>query len=713
MDRRSALQAFGLCAALLSSCHDSPRRNPLDPELTAPVGAEVTLDDSAGAAVVTWSRYDGAQPFTEYRVVRNVIDQTTSHTMAVVADIDSLRFVDRSLNLDLAYEYRVVVVNTSGFSAASPPVRLTPRSLPAAEITDVEFDPKTATSRVAWTAYEGPRFASYVLERRTEGLTPVQVFGSGERVDTSFVDTGLEGGIEYFYRVVVETSRQERVASSEVGAVSFFLVQDSWPLDVADGSFVRLYREEDGLTALVAAQEDVRLLRYAADGTLVEEQTLVAPVEAPFTWRFGIEPESVATSVLDGQRFLTMMTGVAARDLAVLRFDLEGNPLPYETDVLPELTAGLSPIDDAEGGLITICLGCDAFTGEAAFDNLRLYSGSGSSFIEDFTTPSDQLRGQVEDGWAFLADAGGSRSSSYSVEDEAWRDIGLELDLFPSVGLTSTIELFVNRSGVDFSSYRWNLRRDIPFQFNVVHDGEAGDFEIDFNMVMPVTRLGMELSTEGVFRTWIRDPTLWNAAVGPQRFNWGTMAVVQISAGAKLAFTVGEQANLLDELAVPHTGRTARLELGIGELRNWREPDRAAPGVGISVPRDNQVYVDREISTLFSRNTIANYATGAQARGLGRGVGSEAGQFLYPLSLDVDAVDGRVYVLDAGNHRIQVFDLEGNYVTRWGRRGTDPGSFDFGEGARPEEFTGSLTVDDKGAIYVADVGNRRIQKFVP
>ena len=71
-------------------------------------------------------------------------------------------------------------------------------------------------------------------------------------------------------------------------------------------------------------------------------------------------------------------------------------------------------------------------------------------------------------------------------------------------------------------------------------------------------------------------------------------------------------------------------------------------------------------------------------------------------------------MLDAGNARIQVFDPEGNYITRWGRKGSGDGEFDFGgSGGTPEDFAGSVAVDSEGFIYVADVGNRRIQKFAP
>lgn len=77
--------------------------------------------------------------------------------------------------------------------------------------------------------------------------------------------------------------------------------------------------------------------------------------------------------------------------------------------------------------------------------------------------------------------------------------------------------------------------------------------------------------------------------------------------------------------------------------------------------------------------------------------------------------DGRLYVLDAGNSRIQVFDSNGQYITEWGEFGDDEGQFDsdVGPTAVPEpNLFGGLAVDDAGFIYVSDAG-RRIQKFAP
>ncbi len=65
---------------------------------------------------------------------------------------------------------------------------------------------------------------------------------------------------------------------------------------------------------------------------------------------------------------------------------------------------------------------------------------------------------------------------------------------------------------------------------------------------------------------------------------------------------------------------------------------------------------------------------------------------------------GDVYVVDAGNHRIQKFTGTGTYLTQWGSLGSGDGQFIFPYGVATDTF---------GDVYVADTGNHRIQKFSP
>ena len=64
--------------------------------------------------------------------------------------------------------------------------------------------------------------------------------------------------------------------------------------------------------------------------------------------------------------------------------------------------------------------------------------------------------------------------------------------------------------------------------------------------------------------------------------------------------------------------------------------------------------------------------------------------------------NGRVYVVDGGNFRVQVFDQEGKFIKAFGKAGKLPGDF-----ARPKE----IAIDPEGNVYVADSAFGNFQIF--
>ncbi len=68
----------------------------------------------------------------------------------------------------------------------------------------------------------------------------------------------------------------------------------------------------------------------------------------------------------------------------------------------------------------------------------------------------------------------------------------------------------------------------------------------------------------------------------------------------------------------------------------------------------------------------------------------------------VAEVNRKVFVSDTGNHRIAVFDYDGNPLYTFGAQGSSQGQFSFPYG---------ITVDGSGQIYVADLNNGNIQVF--
>lgn len=77
--------------------------------------------------------------------------------------------------------------------------------------------------------------------------------------------------------------------------------------------------------------------------------------------------------------------------------------------------------------------------------------------------------------------------------------------------------------------------------------------------------------------------------------------------------------------------------------------------------------------------------------------------FYMPSDLAVDS-QGNVYILDSGNHRIQKFDPNGNFLASFGRQGQGPGEFQYPQ---------SIDLDPGGNLYVSDSGNQKIQILKP
>ena len=102
------------------------------------------------------------------------------------------------------------------------------------------------------------------------------------------------------------------------------------------------------------------------------------------------------------------------------------------------------------------------------------------------------------------------------------------------------------------------------------------------------------------------------------------------------------------------------------------------------------------------KHQVFCYSTvdGAAVRTIGRR-GSEPGEFNFPTNVFVDK-EGRLYVTDTLNFRIQSFDPDGKPLRAFGTLGDTPGSLN-----RPK----GIGVDDEGHIYVADSSFNNFQIF--
>jgi DNA-binding beta-propeller fold protein YncE len=80
---------------------------------------------------------------------------------------------------------------------------------------------------------------------------------------------------------------------------------------------------------------------------------------------------------------------------------------------------------------------------------------------------------------------------------------------------------------------------------------------------------------------------------------------------------------------------------------------------------------------------------------------SKNGEFRFPTNVSTDR-EGKIYVMDTMNFRVQIFSPEGEFLSTFGQLGDG-----FGQFARPK----GIAVDTEGHIYVSDAIFHNIQIF--
>jgi sugar lactone lactonase YvrE len=136
-------------------------------------------------------------------------------------------------------------------------------------------------------------------------------------------------------------------------------------------------------------------------------------------------------------------------------------------------------------------------------------------------------------------------------------------------------------------------------------------------------------------------------------------------------------------------------------LSAWGEGEFQKPhGIGLDPDgsvwiTDTGLHVARKYSP--DGNRLLSLGTPGEA-------GDDTSHFNQPTDVAV-APDGTTYVSDGyGNDRIVVFDRDGRYVKSWGTLGHEPGRF---------HLPHAVALDSQGRVYVADRSNARIQVFDP
>ena len=137
--------------------------------------------------------------------------------------------------------------------------------------------------------------------------------------------------------------------------------------------------------------------------------------------------------------------------------------------------------------------------------------------------------------------------------------------------------------------------------------------------------------------------------------------------------------------------RKGELVVAIGDKGELPRPS----GLAID-SKSNRLYVaDSKLHTI----RVYDCVSGKFIKEIGKR-GVEEGEFNIPTNLFIR--NGKLYVTDTGNFRIQVFNLDGNFLTKIGKIGDAPGMV-----ARPK----GVAVDSEDHVYVVDAAFDNFQIF--
>ncbi|MCE5260957.1 MAG: fibronectin type III domain-containing protein [Euryarchaeota archaeon] len=183
---------------------------------SAPTNLTVNSED--GYLELSWERpiNDGGTNITEYRIYRSNVSGGPYRLLGSV-DANMTTYTDMGLTNGVTFYYRVKAVSSEGTSPYSDEVPGTPCVLPGAP--DVKASGRDGAIVLDWDEPDngGAAILKYNIYRKN-ATGVYQLIASVDGDKTSFRDTGLENGVEYFYYVTAVNPAGEGPGSDPVSA---------------------------------------------------------------------------------------------------------------------------------------------------------------------------------------------------------------------------------------------------------------------------------------------------------------------------------------------------------------------------------------------------------------------------------------------------------------------------------------------------------------
>lgn len=139
-------------------------------------------------------------------------------------------------------------------------------------------------------------------------------------------------------------------------------------------------------------------------------------------------------------------------------------------------------------------------------------------------------------------------------------------------------------------------------------------------------------------------------------------------------------------------------------LSSWGEGQFVRPH-GVTLGPDETLYCADDKAHCIHKFTLDGRLLGTIGTP-GQGAPIHSGlPFNLPTKVAIDPKSGDLYISDGyGNARVHKYSADGRHLFSWGEYGTEPGQFNL---------VHSVCTDGEGRVYIADRENHRVQVFAP